>query len=62
MVRRTVWNPTLRKNREEWGTTPSYNQGFTQKHPWLLHLKTNPGWQVITKLPDEIRELLACCA
>lgn len=43
----------------------SYSQGFTQKHPSLEHLKTNPGWQVIVKLlaegADEALELLACC-
>jgi hypothetical protein len=40
-------------------------QGFTQKHPELLHLRTNPGMQVITELPtegpDEVREGLAFC-
>ena len=41
----------------------SYSQGFTQKHPKLLHLKTNPGWQRMTELPAEGDEvLLACCA
>lgn len=39
-------------------------QGFTQKHPNWLHLKTSPGWQRITpaEVADAIRELLACCA
>jgi hypothetical protein len=35
-------------------------QGFTQKHPNWLHLKTSPGMQVITERLVEIRELLLC--
>ena len=42
-----------------------YSQGFTQKHPKLLHLKTNPGPQVITEVlvegMDEVRELPVYC-
>jgi hypothetical protein len=40
----------------------SYNQGFTQKHPNWLHLKTSPGMQVITELGDERLGFLACSA
>jgi hypothetical protein len=66
-------NPTLRKSGEgwepmvllikeetgEWAPPDSYGQGFTQKHPLLLHLKTNPGMQRITLVLDEIRGFLA---
>lgn len=42
----------------------SYDQGLTQKHPWLVQRKTSPGWQVTAKLRfegiDEERKL-ACC-
>ena len=44
------------------GATHSYSQGFTQKHPNWLHLKTSPGMQVITFVPDETPKGLACCA
>lgn len=40
-----------------------YAHGFTQKQPNWLHLRTNPGPQVITELPVErveVRKLLAC--
>jgi hypothetical protein len=43
---------------------PIPNQGLTQKHPRLEHLKTNPGWQVIAELLVEGMdepELLAFC-
>jgi hypothetical protein len=29
----------------------SYSQAGTQKHPSLVHLKTNPGWQVMENPP-----------
>jgi hypothetical protein len=38
-----------------------FNQGFTQKHPLLLHLRTNPGMQRITELGGEIVDFLAFC-
>jgi len=37
-------------------------QGFTQKHPNWLHLKTSPGMQVITERLVEMLELLLCSA
>jgi hypothetical protein len=43
---------------------PIPNQGLTQKHPRLEHLKTNPGWQVIAELLVEGMDeptFLACC-
>lgn len=68
---RRMWSPTLRKNREERDTTDHKKkresagrspvltvQGFTQKHPNWLHLRTSPGMQRITLAPDEIRGLL----
>jgi hypothetical protein len=61
-MRESRWKPILRKNREGWGATHFFNQGFTQKHPLLLHLKTSPGMQVITFVPDETPKGLACCA
>jgi hypothetical protein len=61
-VRRTVRNPTLRKQREGWERhTVLTSQGFTQKHPNWLHLKTSPGMQRITELPGEILDFLAFC-
>jgi hypothetical protein len=63
-VRQAVWNPILRKAAKD-GLVPTVH-GFTQKHPNWLHLRTNPGMQVITELlvegKDESREILACCA
>ena len=44
------------------GATHFFNQGFTQKHPLLLHLKTSPGMQRITELGDERVGFLACSA
>jgi hypothetical protein len=61
---RAVRNSELKKKREGWVTRPvRTSQGFTQTHPLLVHLRTNPGMQRIAELPaegrDGVRELWA---